>query len=114
MQINSLNFHKHVIFVRCGNLTLRQLKSTGLSANKPVSSSVREAINELVRILQSKQRGLVPESLLKSTVDRVSFYIDDLPGSYIDMMRFRSDLLSMMKKHGPPSLILTLSPADTI
>lgn len=114
IQISSVNFHRNIVFVCYNNLTLRKQKITGLLSKKPVTASVREAVKQLGHISHAKPNKIVPDSFLQRIANRVSFHVDDIPGSYSDMMKFRGDLLSMMKKHGPPSLFLTLSSADTI
>lgn len=90
----------HLYSLYKSNLIIRRIRITGLTAHKPISNSVEEAVKPLVRLSKSNESFPVPEATLNALSRQVGAYVDELPGSFSNMRKFRNDILSMKKKHG--------------
>lgn len=85
-----------------------------MTAHKPISGAVQNAVKELVNLTKQSPSLNIPDSTISSLSKRIGVFLSDIRGSLSDMQKFRKDILSMMQKHGPPSFFLTLSSADSL
>lgn len=114
LRIRSLDFQRHVGFVCLANIVLRRQRITGVAANKSISAAISETVRELVRIAHSNQIKSIPYSTLNVLINKLSVYLNNLPGSLANMSSFRNDILAMISKQGPPSFFVTVSSADSM
>lgn len=113
IKIEELGFKNNALFICYSNSYLRKQRISGIVSNRPITKPVESAIEEMIKICKDGNQETIPESALQSLIKRVSLYNINLPGSLSDMRDFRGDIISMMKKHGPPSIFLTLSSAES-
>lgn len=118
IQVEDLNFCKNILFILYANNVVRRRKITGITCNKTISASVRDAIQELTKLVHEGRSGTDKEqhfAAVQALLNRISFHTNDITGSVQDKSTHRQNILSMYSddRHGAPQLFVTLSAAES-